>query len=404
MEYSFAGKRIVVGITGSIAAFKVAGWVSTLAKEEARVAVVMTESAQKFIAPLTFSALTGEPAYTSMFNQAQSSPMSHIDLAQDASAFLIAPASARTIARLAHGIADDLLSTTVLATRAPVVVCPAMNPKMYLHQATQDNLERLRQFGYHIVDPDSGLMACKDEGQGRLVEWESVQEVLLRCLLKNDLQGERILITAGPTREALDPARFISNRSSGKMGYALARAAYRRGADVVLVSGPTALQCPFGVKRIDVVTAREMYDAVLAEFNNATMLIKSAAVSDFRPAVSFEHKVKKENAGETIEVVRNPDILYEIGRLKRDPEQIVVGFAAESGNLIEEGKIKLQRKNLDLIAVNDITSADSGFEVETNKMILIDAEGSKQLPWASKTDTAHMIFDYICQNLRKTGN
>ncbi len=403
MEYSFAGKRIVVGITGSIAAFKVAGWVSTLAKEEARVSVVMTESAQKFIAPLTFSALTAESTYTSMFDQAQSSPMSHIDLAQDASVFLIAPASARTIARLAHGIADDLLTTSVLATRAPVVVCPAMNPKMYLHQATQDNIERLRQFGYLIVDPDSGLMACKDEGQGRLVEWESVQEVLLRCLLKNDLQGERILITAGPTREALDPARFISNRSSGKMGYALARAAYRRGADVVLVSGPTALQCPFGVKRIDVVTAREMYDAVLAEFNTATMLIKSAAVSDFRPAVSFEHKVKKENAGETIEVVRNPDILYEIGRLKREPEQIVVGFAAESGNLLEEGKIKLQRKNLDLIAVNDITSGDSGFEVETNKMILVDAESSKQLPWASKIDTAHMIFDYICQNLRKTG-
>jgi phosphopantothenoylcysteine decarboxylase/phosphopantothenate--cysteine ligase len=401
MGCSFAGKRIIVGITGSIAAFKVAGWVSTLAKEEARLSVVMTDASQKFIAPLTFSALTGEPTYTSMFDEKHAGAMSHIELGQDADLFLIAPATAKTISDLAHGRADDLLSTAVLATRAPVVVCPAMNPKMYLHQATQDNIARLRQFGYYVVDPDSGMMACKDEGPGRLVEWESVQEVLLRCLSLNDLSGEKVLITAGPTREAIDPARFISNRSSGKMGYALARAAYRRGAEVVLISGPTALDCPFGVKRIDVVSAQEMHDAVLQEFNQATLIIKSAAVSDFRPALSYGHKIKKDDAADTIEIVRTPDILYEIGQLKRPAEQIVVGFAAESERLEEEAKKKLHKKNLDLIAVNDITSSDSGFEVDTNRMLLVDARNTIQLPLASKIETADMIFDYICKNIRK---
>jgi phosphopantothenoylcysteine decarboxylase/phosphopantothenate--cysteine ligase len=245
------------------------------------------------------------------------------------------------------------------------------------------------------------MMACKDEGPGRLVEWESVQEVLLRCLSLNDLSGEKVLITAGPTREAIDPARFISNRSSGKMGYALARAAYRRGAEVVLISGPTALDCPFGVKRIDVVSAQEMHDAVLQEFNQATLIIKSAAVSDFRPALSYGHKIKKDDAADTIEIVRTPDILYEIGQLKRPAEQIVVGFAAESERLEEEAKKKLHKKNLDLIAVNDITSSDSGFEVDTNRMLLVDARNTIQLPLASKIETADMIFDYICKNIRK---
>ena len=401
MANIFAGKRIVVGITGSIAAFKVAGWVSTLAKEEARVAVVMTESAGQFIAPLTFAALTGETVYTSMFAEAEGGAMAHIELAQEASLFLVAPASAQTIARLAHGMADDLLSTAILATRAPVVICPAMNSQMYLHRATQENISRLRDLGYLVVDPESGMMACKDNGPGRLVKWEVVQEVLLRCLTENDLNGERVLVTAGPTREPIDPARFISNRSSGKMGYALARAACRRGAKVVLISVPTNLSCPHGVERIDVVTAEEMFQAVMGEFANSTILIKSAAVSDFKPAEVYDQKVKKEKAAKSIELRQNPDILYEIGQLKRKPYQLVVGFAAESQNLQEEGKRKLRQKNLDLIAVNDISSTTSGFEVDTNSIFLMDSQESKQLPCVTKDEAAGMILDHILNTLRK---
>ncbi len=402
MGTGFAGNIIVVGVCGSIAAFKVAGWVSTLAKEEARVPVVMTDSAQKFITPLTFAALTGESVYTSMFADEHSGAMSHIELAQEASVFLIAPASAQTIARLAHGFADDLLSTAVLATRAPVIVCPAMNTRMYQHRATQDNLSRLRQLGYTVVDPESGLMACKDEGPGRLVEWESVQEVLWRSLRSLDLQGEQVLVTAGPTREPIDPARFISNRSSGKMGYALARAAYRRGADVVLVSGPSTLNCPYGVRRIMVETAAEMFEAVCREFEKATILVKSAAVSDFRPAVQHEHKVKKKNGAPALELVRNPDILYEIGRKKRKPGQLVIGFAAESENLEMEGKRKLQRKNLDMIAVNDISGSDTGFEADTNRLILLTGDETIELPLLSKSETADRIFDVLKEKFRSS--
>ncbi|HKJ64314.1 MAG TPA: bifunctional phosphopantothenoylcysteine decarboxylase/phosphopantothenate--cysteine ligase CoaBC [Desulfopila sp.] len=404
MGNGFAGKNIVVGVCGSIAAFKVAGWVSTLAKEEARVSVVMTDSAQKFITPLTFAALTGESVYTSMFAGDNSRAMSHIELAQDASAFLIAPASAQTIARLAHGLADDLISTAVLATRAPVILCPAMNTRMYQHRATQDNLNRLRQLGYTIVDPESGLMACKDEGPGRLVEWESVQEVLLRSLNKLDLQGEKVLVTAGPTREPIDPARFISNRSSGKMGYALARAANRRGAEVVLVSGPSHLNCPYGVRRTMVGTAQEMYEAVTAEFEKATILIKSAAVSDFRPAVQYRHKVKKENGPQTLELERNPDILYEIGRSKRKPGQVVVGFAAESEHLEEEARRKLEQKNLDMIAVNDISGPDTGFETDTNRIILLTSDATFELPLLSKVATADRILDILVENFRSSSS
>ncbi|MEE4243248.1 MAG: bifunctional phosphopantothenoylcysteine decarboxylase/phosphopantothenate--cysteine ligase CoaBC [Desulfopila sp.] len=401
MTNVFAAKRIVVGITGSIAAFKVAGWVSTLTKEEAQVAVVMTESACKFIAPLTFAALTGEKVYTSMFAEEQSgTAMAHIELAQEASVFLIAPASAHTIARLAHGMADDLLSTAVLATKAPVVVCPAMNTQMYLHKATQENISRLRDLGYLVIDPASGTMACKEKGPGRLVEWDVVHETLLRCFKENDFRGEHVLVTAGPTREHIDPARFISNRSSGKMGYALAEAASRRGAKVTLVSGPTSLACPYGVDRIDVQTAEEMYQVMMREFPNCTILIKAAAVSDFRPAQVYAEKVKKENADGSIKLTANPDILYEIGRLRREAHQVVVGFAAESCNLHEEGKRKLRKKNLDLIAVNDISLDTTGFEVDTNRILLIDAQESKQLPFGTKSETADMILNHIVNRFR----
>lgn len=403
MAKQFAGKRIVVGVTGSIAAFKVVGWVSALAKEEARVSVIMTQSAQKFIAPLTFAALTGEKVYTAMFDDDMNEAMAHIELAQEAALFLIAPASAQTIARLAHGMADDLLGAAVLATRAPVIVCPAMNSRMFLHQATQENLRKLKQFGYIVVDPESGMMACKDDGPGRLVQWQSAQEVVLRCLSRQDLAGEKAVVTAGPTREALDPARFISNRSSGKMGYALAREVYRRGAEVVLVSGPTALACPHGVHRTMVISAREMYEEVMKAVSDATIVIKAAAVSDFRPKHYSSRKVKKDTAQNTIELRHNPDILYDIGHLRDNKKRFIMGFAAESDNLEAQARKKLERKQLDLIAVNDISSKDAGFAVDTNKVTLLDAHHSTTLPQTSKTATAAMIVDHICA-LLGTGN
>lgn len=398
MSATLTGRKIILGVTGSIAAFKVVGWASTLAKEEARVSVIMTDSAQKFVTPLSFAALTGEQPYVSMFDDIHKSAMAHIELAQEADVFLIAPASAHTIARLAHGLADDLLSTTVLATRAPVIICPAMNSQMFLHAATQDNIKKVRELGYMVIDPDSGLMACKDEGPGRLVEWEVVEEVVIRALTAHVLKGKKVLVTAGPTREIIDPARFISNRSSGKMGYALAREAYRRGAEVTLISGPTALDCPFGVNRVDVSSAQEMYEEVKREHEQYDIIIKSAAVSDFKPTQVSTIKIKKERADLTIPLEINPDILAEIG-VKRRESQIIVGFAAESEDLVSEGKKKLERKNLDLIVVNDISKNTSGFEVDTNKVTLIDGTVTVELPLTSKNQTAHLIWEHIGQSL-----
>ena len=393
MKKLLAGKRVVFGVSGSIAAFKVAGWVSHLAKEEALVSVIMTESARRFITPLTFAALSGEKVYESMFADDLSEPMAHIELAQTAALLIIAPASAQTIARLAHGLADDLLGATVLATRAPVIVCPAMNSQMYLHQATQENIARLRNLGYIVVDPASGMMACKDDGPGRLVEWEDVLEIVLRSLSERELTSQKILITAGPTREAIDPARFLSNRSSGKMGYALARAAYRQGADVTLISGPTTLECPYGVERIEVTTAEEMFTAAMEKCKDASIIIKSAAVSDFRPAKRHPEKIKKGKIQTSLELTANPDILFELSQQADRTGKILIGFAAESENIEDEARKKLVRKNLDLIAVNNIKEKESGFGVDTNKITLIDREKTVHLPLSSKEETAALIVE-----------
>ena len=395
MYTSFAGKRIVIGVTGSIAAFKVAGWVSTLAKDEARVTVIMTESAMRFVTPLTFASLSGEKVYSDMFADDEGPDISHIKLGMDADLFIIAPATAHTIAKLAHGLADNLLCATALAARSKVIVCPAMNSRMYSHPATQANIAGLKALNYQVIEPTCGMMACKDEGQGRLPEWEQVQEIFLRLLSAGDLHGERVLVTAGPTREPIDPARFISNRSSGKMGHALARHAYRRGADVILISGPTRLACPEGVKRVNVQTAEDMRTAVMEHFPQATVIIKAAAVSDFRPETRYADKVKKEQAGLSLGLTANPDILQELGERKNCAQQLLVGFAAESSDFLNEGKRKLQKKNLDLIAVNDITRNDTGFEADTNQITLIDHQGVIELPLVSKERTADLILDRI---------
>lgn len=398
MPNSFAGKRIVFGVTGSIAAFKVAGWVSALAKEEALVDVVMTEAAAKFVAPLTFASLSGRPVFEDMFSAEQEGGISHIGLSREADCILIAPATAKTIAHLAYGLADDLLTTTVLAARIPVIICPAMNVQMYEHPATFNNLKILRKFGYHIIEPDSGLMACGEEGSGRLPEWEQVAEYVLRQILSQDLAGQKVLVTAGPTREPYDPVRFISNRSSGKMGFALARTAFRRGAEVTLISGPTAQQPPAGVECVNITTALEMHQAVMERYEDKSIIIKAAAVSDFRCATQSDEKIKKNRSSLVMELEQNPDILKELGRICDHNRQLLIGFAAESSNIEEEGRKKLLDKELDLIAVNDISSASAGFEVDNNQITLIDSFQVVKLLHTSKLQTADLIWDHVVSN------
>ena len=396
----FSGKKIVIGITGSIAAFKVAGWVSTLTKQGADVSVVMTEAACRFVAPLTFSALSGKPVLTDMFKAEETHTLSHIQLGQEADLLLIAPATANTIAKLAHGLADDLLSTTVLAADCPVMIAPAMNSKMFVNPLTQKNINILQELGHTIIDPGFGTMACKTKGPGRLAEWEDVQEQLLCVLNKQDLAGEKFLITAGPTREALDPARFLSNRSSGKMGYALARTARRRGAEVHLISGPTCEPVPYGVKVTRIETAKEMHNAVMASCHDCSVIVKAAAVSDFRPKTTAFEKVKKDNAESVLHLEQTDDILRMLGEHKEDNKKyLLVGFAAESCKLREAGEKKLKSKNLDLIAINDISNSNTGFESETNQVILCDRKGFRELPLTSKEETADLILDRIVELL-----
>lgn len=394
MDSFLVGKKILIGVSGSIAAFKVAGWTSTMAKAEADIDVVMTTGASEFIGALTFSALTGKRTYRDMFGEKDGNVMAHIDLGSEADLILVAPASANTIAKLANGLADELLSTTVLAARCPVIICPAMNPQMYSHPGTQANIKRLKEYGYHIVEPESGLVACKQEGQGRLAEWETVREFMATALIEQDLAQEKFLVTAGPTREPLDPARFLSNRSSGKMGYAIARMARRRGAEVVLVSGPTSLATPIGVQKISVITAQEMHDAVTAEAETASIIVKSAAVSDFKPRSYAEQKVKKDTAEMVVELETNPDILKGLGQGKKQG-QILVGFAAESENHEAAGRKKLESKNLDFIAINDISATNTGFEADTNQLFVLSHDGITQLPLTTKEKTANLLLDQI---------
>ena len=382
-------------VTGSIAAFKAAAWVHALAKEEARVTVIMTRAATRFVSEMTLEALSGNHVYVEMFGDSVQEPMAHISLARDADCIVIAPATAHTLARLAHGLADDLLATSVLAASGkPVIICPAMNSNMYAHKVTQDNLERLRSFGYYIIEPDEGRLACGDEGYGRLTEWDNTRELLLTCLAEHDLAGQNVLITAGPTRETIDPARFLSNRSSGKMGYALARTAKRRGAEVTLISGPVSLDDPPGIEVVHVTSAREMLEAVMLRRSEASIIVKSAAVSDFRPAQEEFQKIKKQSASDSLLLELNPDILAELGK-KRKGSQVLVGFAAESQHHEKEAKRKLNEKNLDLVIVNDIGSNNTGFEVDTNQVTLVDKKGAHPLPLLSKEQTADRIWDHI---------
>ena len=391
------GKNILFGVCGSVAAFKAAAWVSALRKEGAQAHVVMTAAATHFVTPLTFAALSGNPVHEDMF----AAGMTHISLPAAADAVLIAPATAQTIARLAQGMAEDLLSASVLACAAPVLICPAMNSRMLAHPATQKNLETLRGFGYAVVAPECGQLACGEEGAGRLAEWDTAREALLGLLAEQDLAGQQVLITAGPTQEPIDPARFLSNRSSGKMGYALARTARRRGAAVTLVSGPVALAPPPGVNVVPVRTALEMTEAVSRHAQSASIVVKAAAVADFRAAAFSAQKIKKTAVEPLLTLAANPDILAALGGRRR-AGQLLIGFAAESDSHEAEGRRKLLAKNADMIVVNDILGSSTGFEADTNQVSLITRDSSETLELLSKEETADRIWDKALSLLRNS--
>jgi len=396
--YSVAkdGKNLtaVVGVTGGIACYKAVELVRLLVKDGFAVRVIMTRGAREFVTPLTFQTLSGNPVATEIFDLTQESEIGHINLADCADIFVIAPATANVIGKITAGIADDLLLTVLMATRAPVLIAPAMNIHMYENAILQENIRKLRRVGYHLIEPAEGFLACGYEGKGRLPEPETILEEIRRLVRKKDLAGERFLITAGPNREPIDPVRYISNRSSGKMGYALARAGLRRGAVVALVSGPTALEPPSGARLIPVTTAAEMRRAVLDEFPNCTAVIMAAAVSDYRPLEYSSAKMKRGKKPLELRLEPNPDILKEIGAMKGG--KLLVGFAAESDDLVANARKKLQEKNLDLIVANDVTQEGSGFDGDTNIATIVDrGGGARALPLMTKDELADQILDHL---------
>jgi phosphopantothenoylcysteine decarboxylase/phosphopantothenate--cysteine ligase len=389
------GKKVIVGVTGGIAAYKAAELVRLLVKEGAVTKVAMTRHATKFITPLTLETLSGNRVVADMWDP-ETHPLDHITWGQESDLIIVAPATANFIGKMAHGIGDDFLSTVVIAATAKILVCPAMNTQMYRSQAVQENLQILKARGCAILEPGSGELACHTEGPGRLPDPEDIMEEARRLLSKQDLSGLRILVTAGATLEPLDPVRFMSNRSSGKMGYALARAARMRGAKVSLVSGPTALKPPRDVALSRVKTAEEMRQAVLAGSREYDVIIKAAAVLDWRPKETAEHKIKKGKGVQTLELVENPDILAELGTRRGSSRSILVGFAAETQDLIANAREKLKKKNLDLIVVNDVSREDAGFEADTNAVKILYRDGRmEELPLMTKEEVADQLLDRV---------
>ena len=392
----FDGRRVVLGVTGGIAAYKAISLARDLTLAGASVDVVLTEGALEFVRPLTFEALTGRPVFSSLYPQGD--PLLHIRLARDAHAVVVAPATANFMARAAAGMADDLLTATLLATEAPVVVCPAMNDRMYAHPATQANLQRLAQIGYRLAGPAVGPLAWGEgEGPGRMLEPDEILAHVGRALEPSaSLAGTRVVVTAGGTREAIDPVRYIGNRSSGRMGYEIAAAAWRRGADVVLVSGPSALAVPVGVALRRVESAAQMLDAVRGALPDADVLVMAAAVADFRPADAAAHKIKKESgAVPQVALEATADVLRATREARR-PGSVIVGFALETTDAVENGRRKLEGKGLDLLVVNDATQPGAGFEVDTNRVVLLQpGQADEALPLLSKAAVADAILDRV---------
>jgi phosphopantothenoylcysteine decarboxylase/phosphopantothenate--cysteine ligase len=384
------GSKILIGITGSVAAYKAIELIKTLKKEGATVNAIMTEYSQRFVTPLSIEIATENKVFYDMFQ----SPFSHIDLVKDADLFVIAPATANIIGKFANGIADDLLSTTLLAFNGKLIFVPAMNWRMYENPVVQKNIQHLSSMGVKFVGPERGELACGEEGIGRMAKIESIVESIKTVLTKQDLSGECILVTAGPTREYIDPIRYVSNRSSGKMGYAIAKVAKRRGADVTLISGPVFLSPPEGVEIIRVESAEDMRDAVLDNVSMSTILIMAAAVSDFAPIETKSTKIEKKDSL-SIELLKTPDILEEAAKFKNRP--FIVGFSAETGNRIDRARKKLRSKNVDMIVFNDVSKSGSGFDVDTNEVVIIDKESEIKLPLMSKEEIANILFDRIIE-------
>jgi len=395
----FTGKRILLGVTGGIAAYKAAEVARRLLDRGARVKAVMTRAAQEFVGPLTFAAVTGERVSTAMFGP-KSAPLEHIALGQETDAIIVAPATANFIGKLAAGIGDDLLTTVMLAATRPALLCPAMNTEMWAKAVVQENLARLESRGFLVMPPAAGPLACGAVGPGRLPEPDLIVEAAARLLSPQDLAGRQVLVTAGPTHEDFDPVRFLTNRSSGKQGYALARVAWRRGAAVTLISGPTGLAAPYGVERVAVHSARDMQAAVTERFPETEALLMAAAVSDYRPTQTEFRKIKRGRDEVQFHLTQNPDILKQVAPLKK--RQIVVGFAAETHDLEAEARRKMREKHLDLIVANDVNRPDSGFQVDTNEVTLILRDGpAMPLPLMSKEEVAAKILDRVAELLEK---
>ena len=389
------GKTVLLGVTGGIAAYKAAALASALTKQHAQVDVVMTKNAMEFITPLTFEHLTARKGYTDTFDRFTANEVEHIALADRADLVIVAPATANICAKIAHGLADDMLSTTLLACRCPRLIAPAMNTHMLLNPVTQDNLALLEKYGWTVIPPATGRLACGDVGPGKLPEPETILQYILREIgLPHDLQGKRILVTAGPTQEPLDPVRYLSNHSSGKMGYAIARMAMLRGAEVTLVSGPTALEPPPFVETVPVVTAEDMFRAVSERAATMDWVIKAAAVADYTPTEVAENKIKKKDGDLSIPLKRTQDILGWLGQ-HRKPGQLLAGFSMESENMLINSKAKLTKKNVDMICANDLRQAGAGFRVDTNVLTLITHEDIRELPLLSKEEAALAVLDRL---------
>ena len=387
------GKCVVLGVTGSIAAYKIAGLASALKKLHADVEVIMTQNATQFINPITFETLTGNKCLVDTFDRDFSFSVEHIAIAKKADVFLVAPASANVIAKMAHGIADDMLTTTILACKCPKIVSPAMNTGMFENEIVQDNLKILKKYGMQVVEPATGYLACGDTGAGKMPEPEVLLQYILREIAyEKDLVGKRVLVTAGPTREAIDPVRFITNHSTGRMGYAIAKMAMLRGATVTLVSGPVAIEPPMFVDTIAVESAQQMYEAVMTHAKEADIIIKSAAVADYAPAQVSPEKIKKSEGDVSIPLTRTKDILAALGEKKRE-DQFVCGFAMETEHLLENATAKREKKNVDMIVANSIRQEGAGFGVDTNVATFITKEGLRSLPLMSKEALAMEILD-----------
>lgn len=391
------GKTVLLGVTGGIACYKSANLASALVKQGANVQVVMTRNATEFIGPHTFESLTGNRVSVDTFDRNYQFQVEHIALADQADLVLVAPATANVLAKLAHGLADDMLTTTILACNCPKIAAPAMNTKMYENPVTQDNLDILRKYGWEIVEPASGRLACGAVGKGKMPEPEDLLECVLHALShEKDMTGLKVLVTAGPTREALDPVRYLTNHSTGKMGYAIAKAAAARGAEVTLVSGPVNLKKPPYMEVVDIVSAQDMFEAVTSRAPTQDIIIKAAAVADYRPANLAEDKIKKSgnDADLSLPLSRTSDILAWLGE-HRSPGQFLCGFSMETRDMVENSKQKLEKKHIDLIAANNLKQEGAGFGVDTNLLTLISPDGAKELPLMSKEEAAHALLDEI---------